>query len=74
MDTWMKVVWAAAAVAVIASLVALAGSSGGRSAPPPPTYSSTPEYFTQPDPARSTLYYGVRQNGETVIYSSGLLR
>jgi hypothetical protein len=72
MGTWMKTIWALAAVAVLACLVALARTPGGGS--PAAAVSSTPEYFTQSDPARSTIQYGVRENGQTVIYSTGLKR
>lgn len=77
MERWMKTVWAVAAVAVVGCLWALVGSSGGAGgsgAASAGVASDTPEYFTHPNPARSTVEYGVRENGETRIYNSVLVK
>lgn len=73
----MKLVWAAAAAMVLGYLWVLAGGSSGSGAGAPATASATPaqpEYFTQEDPARSRVDYGVRENGETTIYNSLLVK
>jgi hypothetical protein len=70
---WMKCVWALAAVAVVACLLALGGTTG-RSGSTATTQAAGPEYFTQRDPNRAVVQYGVRENGRTLIYSSQLAR
>jgi len=77
METWMKVVWAAAAVLAVCCLWALAGASGGGSgggSVSAAAAASSPEYFTQVNPARSTVEYGVRENGQTTIYNTTLAK
>jgi hypothetical protein len=77
METWMKVVWAFAAVLVVGCLWALATGSGGASnggSVSAPAATSGPEYFTQENPARSTIEHGVRENGETTIYNTTLVK
>jgi hypothetical protein len=73
----MKVVWAAAAVLAVSCLWALAGGSGGSGGGAVATSHATsgsPEYFTQQNPARSSVDYGVRENGQTMIYNSTLVK
>jgi hypothetical protein len=74
MGFWMKSVWALAAIVVIACLMVLSRSGGGGHSGTPATSHESPEYFTIKDPARSTVEYGVREGGQTVIYSNGLYR
>ena len=72
MDTWMKCVWALAALTIVVALVALSQAPGGRGTTM--SASSTPEYFVQQDRDRSVTEYGVRENGRAVIYSSRLAK
>jgi hypothetical protein len=76
MERWMKVVWTAAALLAVGCLWALTGGSGGTGGgvAPASAASHPPEYFTQENPARSTVEYGVRENGETTIYNSVLVK
>jgi len=74
MGFWMKSMWALAAVVALACLLALSRSGGGGRPVASAPSGASPEYFTLKDPARSTVEYGVREGGQTIIYSNALSR
>jgi hypothetical protein len=67
---WQKCVWVGAALLIVVSLLTITRTAETSSGTVPQTTSSQPEYFSFQDSSRSETYYGVRDGGHAIVYSS----